>query len=105
VPAVNKTEIEVEVVVQPLIVGCPGATSEITIVKEFVEAVAPLLSVIVAITAKEPVALGVPEIWQLNPLWTIDKPPGRAPEVIAQAVSEFRRPPDAVNVKVANVEE
>jgi hypothetical protein len=69
-------------------------------VKEFVEAVAPLLSVIVATTAKEPVAVGVPEIWQLNPLWAIDKPLGSAPVVMLQAVSEFRRPPEAVKVKV-----
>lgn len=59
---------DVEVVVQPVIVGWPGAISEITIVKELVDAVAPLLSVMVATTANEPVAVGVPEIWQLNPL-------------------------------------
>ena len=52
----------------PVIVGEPGAASAIVKVNEFVEAVAPLESVIVAIIASDPFNVGVPEIWQLNPL-------------------------------------
>jgi hypothetical protein len=72
-------------------------------VNELVDVVAPLLSVMDATTANDPVAVGVPEIWQLNPLWIMVKPPGRVPVVILHAVSEFRRPPDAVKVKVVKV--
>jgi hypothetical protein len=68
VPAVKATDSCWLDAVMPVIVGEPGAASAIDKVNEFVEAVAPLESVIVATIANDPFKVGVPEIWQLNPL-------------------------------------